>query len=68
MEYSVDSGQTWNILPNNAFQSLSKPEFSAQLRVFGTGGNWVFENLDVEFIRGSIADIVVALEIPQLFE
>tara|TARA_S200000501_G_scaffold64251_2_gene55197 strand:- start:7173 stop:12146 length:4974 start_codon:yes stop_codon:yes gene_type:complete len=56
MEYSVDSGQTWNILPNNAFQSLSKPEFSAQLRVFGTGGNWVFENLDVEFIRGSIAD------------
>ena len=56
MEYSLDSGQTWNSLPNNVFQSLNKPHFTAQLRVLGTGGNWVLDNLDVEFVRGSIAD------------
>ena len=56
LEYTVDSGQNWNILSNNVFQNLGKPEFNIQLRVFGTGGNWAIDTLDVEFIRGSIAD------------
>ena len=54
IEYA--SGQNWNILSNNVFQNLGKPEFNIQLRVFGTGGNWAIDTLDVEFIRGSIAD------------
>ena len=29
------------------------------MRVFGTGGNWVLENLDIEFVRGSIAELEV---------
>ena len=56
MEYSIDSGQNWNILSPNVFQNFGKPEFNAQVRVFGTGGNWVLENLDIEFVRGSIAE------------
>ena len=56
MEYSIDSGQNWNLLSPNVFQNFGKPEFNAQVRVFGTGGNWVFDKLDVEFVRGSIPD------------
>ena len=56
MEYSIDSGQNWNILSPNVFQNFGKPEFNAQVRVFGTGGNWVLDTLDVEFVRGSIPD------------
>jgi hypothetical protein len=56
MEYSLDSGQTWNNLVNNVFQGLDKPHFSVHFRVFGTGGNWALDIFDVELIRTSIAD------------
>ena len=56
MEYSLDSGQTWNNLVNNVFQGLDKPHFSVHFRVFGTGGNWALDTFDVELIRTSIAD------------
>jgi|GEM_PF-372070 len=56
LEYSIDSGQSWNLLIDGALQTLSKPEFSIQFRAFGTGGNWALEKLDVEMIRTSIVD------------
>ena len=55
MEYSLDSGQSWNNLVNNVFQSLDKPHFSVYFRAFGTGGNWALDTFDVELVRSSIA-------------
>lgn len=56
MEYSLDSGQTWNNLVNNVFQGLNKPYFSVHFRAFGTGGNWALDTFDVELVRTSVAD------------
>lgn len=56
MEYSLDSGQSWNNLVNDVFQSLDKPHFSVYFRAFGTGGNWALDTFDVELVRSSIAD------------
>ena len=56
MEYSLDSGQTWNNLVNNVFQGLNKPHFAVHFRAFGTGGNWALETFDVELVRTSVAD------------
>ena len=56
LEYSLDSGQTWNTLVNNAYQGLNKPHFSVHFRVLGTGGNWALDTFDVELVRTSVAD------------
>ena len=47
LEYSLDSGQTWSILPNNNLQSMAEPQFSIMFRATSTGGNWVFDNISV---------------------
>ena len=56
LEYSLDSGQSWNILPNNNLQSMNEPHFSIMFRVLSTGGSWVFDQMSVEMIRTSVAD------------
>ncbi len=56
LEYSLDSGQSWNILPNDNLQSTNEPHFSIMFRVLSTGGNWVFDQMSVEMIRTSVAD------------
>ena len=56
LEYSVDLGQSWNILPNDNLQTMMEPHFNVILRVVGTGGSWVFDQLSVELIRTSVAD------------
>ena len=56
LEYSLDSGLSWNILPNNNLQSMAEPQFSIMFRVVSTGGNWVFDKMSVEMIRTSVAD------------
>lgn len=56
LEYSLDSGQTWSILPNNNLQSMAEPQFSIMFRATSTGGNWVFDKIAVEMIRTSVVD------------
>ena len=56
MEYSLDSGQSWTILPNDNLQSMTEPQFNVMFRVVSTGGNWVFDKFSVELIRTSVAD------------
>ena len=56
LEYSLDSGQSWNILLNDNLQSMNEPHFSIMFRVLSTGGNWVFDQMSVEMIRTSVAD------------
>ena len=56
LEYSLDLGQSWNILPNDNLQTMMEPHFNVILRVVGTGGSWVFDQLSVELIRTSVAD------------
>ena len=56
LEYSLDTGQSWNILPNDSLQSMVEPQFNVMLRVVSTGGSWVFDQLSVELIRTSVAD------------
>ena len=56
MEYSLDSGQSWVILPNNNLQPMTEPHFNVMLRVVSTGGSWTFDKISVELIRTSVAD------------
>ena len=56
LEYSLDSGASWNILQSNSMQTLDKPHFSVMLRVSSTGSNWVLDTLSVELIRTSVAE------------
>lgn len=56
LEYSLNSGQSWTILPNDNLQSMTEPHFDVMLRVVSTGGNWIFDKISVELIRTSVAD------------
>ena len=56
IEYSLDSGQSWNLLQSNVLQTLDEPFFTVVLRVSSLGGNWALEKLEVEMIRTSVAD------------
>ncbi len=56
LEYSLDSGQSWSVLPNDNLQSMNEPKFSIIFRAISTGGAWVFDQLSVEMIRTSVVD------------
>ena len=56
LQYSLNSGSSWNQLPNNTLISFDKPNFDVMLKVVGNGNNWVLEKLSVEMIRTSVAE------------
>ena len=56
LQYSLNSGSSWNQLPNNTLVSFDKPNFDVMLKVVGNGNNWVLEKLSVEMIRTSVAE------------
>ncbi|MCH1481305.1 MAG: hypothetical protein L7T81_03600, partial [Candidatus Poseidoniaceae archaeon] len=56
LQYSLNSGSSWNQLPNNTLLSFDKPNFDVMLKVVGNGNNWVLEKLSVEMIRTSVAE------------
>ena len=56
LEYSLDSGQSWNNLPRDNLRTMSQPEFTVMFRVVSTGGSWTFDRLTVEMVRTSVVD------------
>ena len=56
LQYSLDSGSSWNQLPNNTLISFDKPNFDIMLKVVSSGNNWVLEKLSVEMIRTSVVE------------
>ena len=56
LQYSLNSGASWNQLPNNTLISFDKPHFDVILKVAGNGNNWVLEKLSVEMVRTSVVE------------
>ncbi len=56
LQYSLDSGTTWNTMASNSLQTLDKPKFSIKFRIDGQSSNWALDKLDIEMIRTSIVN------------
>ena len=55
LQYSLDSGQTWDTLVNDAMESLSTPKFMVQFK-FTSSNTCNIDLFDVELIHTSVAD------------
>ena len=63
LQYSLNSGVSWNQLPNNTLISFDKPHFDVMLKVAGNGNNWVLEKLKLaskffKFVMNSMLGII----------
>ena len=56
LEYTLDGGQTWNVIGAQERIELTRPAFMVQFRMDSTGGTYTWQSFEAELIRTSVPD------------
>lgn len=55
LQYTLDNGQSWDVLANDIVEPMSSPKFLAQFK-FTSSSSCSIDNFDIELIHTSVAD------------